>query len=338
MYRPNSTFHAAVLIVLLGSGCTQTETPPPTGLDTSVDGHRVPILMGEADSERLVRFYVGSLLGGDVADPVSSGLLQKDGDGWYLGNPERAGIASAALLQSLYDDAREEGSLALKAMESFVQENYYAARGFPETLQAWVSQNGMWTEPEWFRLEVKGSMVPQRRITWVRRTDIEAALDSIQALSDPILYPVGTVFVGEHVQGKDVVETTMMRKRGDGLWDYLAYDEAGNLTDIVRKEPRDMLIPTRCTGCHYGNRLFEPERSFPAAAKPGPLGERAVFVPDSWRRSDIVTSIQEHARRSDTVLGLYATLYVAEAATGQSPDPRTSQALLSKFGISHPSR
>ena len=333
MFRLFGTSHIVVMMVLLGSGCTQTETSPPTGPHTSIEDHVVPIVMEDRDSERLVRFYIGSLLGGTIEDPVSSGLLQKRGDAWYLGNPERAGIASAAPLQSLYDRAHEEGSLALKTLESFVQENYYAARGFPETLEAWVSQNGMWTEPEWFRLEVKGSMVPQRRITWVRRTDIETTLDSIEALSDPILYPVGTVFVGEHMQGEDAVETTIMQKRGDGLWDYLAYDEAGNLTDIVRKEPRDMLIPTRCTGCHYGNRSFEPERSFPAVAQPGPSGERAVFVPDSWRRSDIVTSIQEHARRSDTVLGLYTTLYLAEAAAGQSPDPEKARGSLARFEI-----
>ena len=338
MLRPFGTLKVVALIVLLGSGCIQTETPPPTEAHTSVGDHGVPIVMEDRDSERLLRFYVGSLLRGSIEDPVSSGLLRKRGDAWYLENPEQAGIASAALLQSLYDRAREEGSLALKEMESFVQQNYFAARGFPESLEAWVTQNGMWTEPEWFRVEVKGSMVPKRRITWVRRADIETALDSIQALSDPILYPVGTVFVGEHVQGKDVVETTIMQKRGDGLWDYLAYDESGNLTDIVRKEPRDVLIPTRCTGCHYGNRAFEPERSFPATAQPGPSGERAIFVPDSWRRSDIVISIQEHAKRSDTVLGLYTTLYLAEAAAGQSPVPETAQALLSKFDILHPSR
>ncbi len=53
---------------------------------------------------------------------------------------------------------------------------------------------------------------------------------------------------GEHRDQGEIVETTVMQKRADGLG-FWAYDASGQLLDRIRKEPRDMLIPTRCTGC-----------------------------------------------------------------------------------------
>jgi hypothetical protein len=43
--------------------------------------------------------------------------------------------------------------------------------------------------------------------------------------------------------------------------------------------------------------------------------------------------MQEHAWRSDTVLGLYATLYLAEAVSGDSPHPAKARAYMHKFGL-----
>jgi len=325
-----------VLLTVLVSACATGNEDTP-GRDSNDPGDDVVrIEADDDDSGRLLRFYFGSFLGGstsDSSDPVEAGILEKRENSWYLRAPVPDELDSSGLLTNLFSTAMEEGLLTEDLLGEFVQRHYYDARGFPETLAEWTSRNEEWSEPEWFRIEVQGSMVPQRRITWVNRSNIEYALDSMQSLDDPVLYPGGTVFVGEHLRDGVVEETTLMRKRSDGFWDYWAYDAEGKLTDVIRKEPRDMLIPTRCTGCHYGDRQFEPERSFPATAQPGPSGERALYIPESWRRSDVASALQEHARRSDTILGLYATLYLAEAAAGSSPTPETGRRFLERFGI-----
>ncbi|MDA0379572.1 MAG: hypothetical protein O2899_08775, partial [Bacteroidetes bacterium] len=62
-----------------------------------------------------------------------------------------------------------------------------------------------------------------------------------------------------------------------------------------------------------------------------PAGPRTLDVPPAWRNAGITALLDEHARRSDSVLGLYATLYLAEAAAGQGDEP--ARALLDRFGI-----
>ena len=64
-------------------------------------------------------------------------------------------------------------------------------------------------------------------------------------------------------------------------------------------------------GCHFGDKLFEPEKSFPMRAEPGPHGPRQVYVEEDLRDEEIVRRFDEHRRRSDTVLGLYTTLFVS---------------------------
>jgi len=331
---PTGIFHyGALASLIIITGCTGKDATPSVDGSLGAESGYVPIVLEGGNAERRLRFYVGSISGAEAKDPVSAGLLiNRDGQ-WLLQDPRRIGGMPSSHLQTLFDQSVESGFLGLDDLEDYVQEHYYAAREFPATLDAWQERRGSWSEPDWFKLEVQGSMVPQRRITWVRRADVEAALDGMTSLTDSIVYRQGTVFIGEHVGNGGIDETTIMYKRGDGLWDFLAYDGEGNLTELIRKEPRDMLIPTRCTGCHYGDRMFEPERSFPAMASPGPSGERSIFVPTAWRQPSIARQMQEHARRSDTVLGLYATLYLAEAVSGDSPHPAKARAYMHKFGL-----
>lgn len=96
-----------------------------------------------------------------------------------------------------------------------------------------------------------------------------------------------------------------------------------------------MSVPTKCLGCHFGDRQFEPEKSFPSVARPGPNGERHVFVPDQFRDKAVRDAFSEHARRSDTILGLYVTLFIsdmlnqAEAGLGKESD----QQILTRLGF-----
>jgi len=326
------TLAVAWVVPVALSGCAAENESDGSVELSEVDATMVPIEFDGNDAGRLLRFYFGSFMGPHGGDPVAAGILEKREKSWYLRNPESLDGLPGVLLE-LYKSSLEVGGLSEDALDAFVQSNYYQVRGFPESLDEAKLQYGSWTEPDWFKIDVQGSMVPLRRSTWVRRVDIESALDRMEALDDPVIYDQATLFVGEHLDGDRVVETTLMLKRADGFWDYWAYDQEGRLTDIIRKEPRDMLVPTRCTGCHYGDRLFEPERSFPGMARPGPSGERMLFIPESWRDGDLTASIQEHARRSDTVLGLYATLYLAEAAAmARSTDSKPSP-YLERFGI-----
>lgn len=319
---------AVVSVTLIGCA-----GDPDQGSATENVSGAIRIDLESSDADRLLGFYFGGFVDPDGGDPVEAGLLEKREKTWFLRNEEawtsELPTVSRAQLRTLWEDQEASGSITEDALEAFIRTSYYEVRGIPPSISALTAEMGAWSEPDWFRISLRGSMVPLERTTWVRRSAIESALDRMTSLDDPVIYDAHTVFVGEHHDEGALVETTFMRKRADGFWDFWAYDDAGELIDRVRKEPRDMLIPTRCTGCHFGDRQFEPERSFPGEARPGPTGERALYIPDAWRDSAVASSLQEHARRSDTILGLYATLYLAEAASS-SAGP---SAYLEKFGI-----
>lgn len=174
-------------------------------------------------------------------------------------------------------------------------------------------------EPDWVSYEVTGSMTEYRRRIHIQRDAVRAALREF-AESESLKYPVGTTVIGEHLKDGEVVETTLMRRRSDGFWSFGAYDARGVPTDSIAGAPDPLGVPGDCFGCHYGSRLFEPERSFPGSARPGPAGERAVHVGEALRSLEVVTLLQEHARRTDGLLGLPATLYLTALLNGQVSD------------------
>ena len=155
-------------------------------------------------------------------------------------------------------------------------------------------------------------MTTARRHIYVPEAALRSALAAYHQNGERLLYPVGTTMVGEHHLGGAHVETTAMRKRADGFWDFFTYDTEGNLAKSTNTPPRKLKTPTQCVGCHTGNKPFEPERSFPDEALPGPHGPRALYVDDALRDPEVTAFFDEHRKRSDTVLGIYNTLFVAQ--------------------------
>lgn len=193
-------------------------------------------------------------------------------------------------------------------------------------LDAFAARTGyLERHDEWFRHEVVGSMTSYRRRLHIPLAAVRSAILSL-AEGRGLRYPPGTVVVGEHLDAGGVVETTVMTRRSDGFWDFAAYGREGLPVDRIRGTTEDLRIPADCYGCHYGDRAFEPQRSFPETAPDGPLGPRALFVPPGWRRADVTARLDEHARREDGLLGLHATLRLAallaerDAGTGAGSD------------------
>ena len=293
-----------MVVIFLFAGCSPAA-------DTSMESSGIRFDLDKEDEERLLLFYLGSYVDSPVMDPVGTGLLEKREKTWYLLDPSQLqGVDS--LVIELYSESILTGTISWSSFESFISRTYYEAREAPHSVAEIRESVGDWADSEaWFSVELSGSMTSYRRKIFVPKSNLQAAVQRLQSASDEILYDVGTLFIGEHYDQGLKVETTAMVKRSDGFWDYFAYDGSGNLTSELYKEPDNMIVPIQCTGCHFGDRLFEPERSFPALARPGPNGAREVYVEESWKNPNIVSELREHGRRSDTILGLYATLYLS---------------------------
>ncbi len=251
------------------------------------------------DPSPLLTLYLGALLGPNGGDPVAAGLAARDGDAWTLDGPA---IAARAPDGAPAIDADGDGDVDADELTAFAQATYAAARAFPATLDALALDTAAA-----FPLDVSGVMTTARRRVFMPRAALQSALAGYRAAGDRLVYPVGTTVWGAHAAPDG--ETTLMRKRADGVWDFAVYDRAGRLADATSGAPRPLRAPTQCIGCHAGSKLFEPEKSFPRDAPAGPDGPRAVHTPH--RSAAAAAFFDEHARRSDGLLGLYATVYAA---------------------------
>lgn len=265
----------------------------------------LPVQLDTPQAERVLSFYFGSYVS---ASPFETGILKKEEDQIRI---DLSQVSAWGLSHSL-DDVNSDGIIDWDELEPFLASTYYEARGFPLTLDALYNQIST-PNPDsgWQAIEIDGMMVSARRRILVKESAIQEALTNYQSNNAQIIYPVGTTFIGHHYDGNQRIETTISQKREDNFWDFFIYDQDGRLTSTTQTGPKELTAPTRCVGCHFGGKLFEPEASFPEEAQDGPFGKRGIYVEEEARNKEITELLDEHTKRSDTVLGLYGTIYLS---------------------------
>lgn len=291
----------SALCFVLVAGCTRDEARDPALVLLDLD---------RSNPERLVAYYLGGYMTSHGGDPFTAGLAAKHGDRLYLHlDSLQARYPRGA---DLLSDAAADGRLDWDEFSAFIKATYYDARSVPETLdQLALRYSYARGAGDWFTVDVRGVMTVALRTIYVPHEAVRAALRDYWSNESRLIYPVETAIIGEHRLDGELRETTAMIKRGDGYWDFVTYDAQGELAPATSTPPRSLDSPTQCVGCHFGSRLFEPERSFPHSAPEGPRGVRALYVDEELRDAEVVDFFDEHARRSDTVLGLYGSLFVA---------------------------
>jgi hypothetical protein len=267
--------------------------------------------LDRSDPERLLHYYFGGYAAPEGGDPFEAGLLDREGGRYYINVEmlEEKHPGTGATLREAAGDQR----LIWDELAGFLNTTFYAARDLPPTLDAFQAEVPYLDSAEaWFHVELDGVMSTARRHAYVAEEALRETLRLYHENEEQLIYPVGTAIIGEHRDDGERVETTVLRKRSDGFWDFFTYGPDGRLAAETQALPRALKTPTQCVGCHFGAKLFEPERSFPGVAPPGPHGPRAFYVDDSLRDQEVVVFFDEHRKRSDTVLGIYNTLFVAQ--------------------------
>jgi len=299
----------AILLVLL-TGCARPDAPG-----------RIHVDVGRSGADRVLRFYLGSYMDPGNVDSVMS----TDGQEWMLDMDRIEALAPS--LHGALIAAAADGLIDRDEIRAAVQSTYAGARKLPDSVDALVELPGFGGEK--LVIRVRGSMTRYERRVMIPVRAVAEALGRF-ARDGSLTYAPGTVVVGEHLDGDRVVETTGMIRRADGFWDFVAYGPDGGRVDEIEGERGGLAAPTRCFGCHYGDRAFEPEASFPAAAADGPHGPRFVDVPERWIDRDVIRLLDEHRRRSDGLLGLYATVLAGRWKAGESG---AHGALLDSLGL-----
>lgn len=304
------------------------------GTDDALPESFIRLSVDESDAERLLRYYFGGYVSPEPADPFEAGILHQH-DGRTYADLEAFERHLPGATEHL-SDVSADGVLDADEFEAFIDSTYTDARAAPDLLDEFRrSATFEASDPAWMRVDVNGPMTTALRRIYVREDALREALRAYRERGDRIIYPVETTFVAEHHLDGLHVETTAMRKRKDGFWDYFVYDAEGKLAPRTSTPPRELKSPIQCVGCHFGDRLFEPERSFPGRAEPGPHGPRMLYVDEDLRDPEVVRRFDEHRRRSDTILGLYGTLFVSKlrAARREGALDSSDAALLENLNL-----
>ena len=313
--------------LFLYAGCTSNQAH-------QVEPQMIRLQVKAKNPTRLLDYYFSAYLSPDGGDPFKEGLVvEKDGD-FFLSRDRLMEVAPFAVP---YLDSLRGGRSALswEALRTFVHKTYYAARPLPPDLDHLRQEVPYGRNKDWFVVDIHAVFTAALRRIYVPVRAMRSALEHYQENNRRLIYPVGTTIVAEHLMDDTLAEVTAIRKRPDGEWDFFAYDASGKLTPRTHTPPRSLKIPVQCAGCHLGSRLFEPEKSFPKPAPPGPHGPRAIYVDEDMKNPTVVRFFQEHAKRSDTVLGIYNTLFVSKllALRAKGELPPEDQQLLEKLGL-----
>ena len=285
----NTTLTIALSLLLLVAACSAPDAP--AGL--------LRVELDKNNPERLMRFYMGAV------DGAGGDSLLSDVDGGLFLHADRL-----ADYTDYHPDRNDDGVLDWDELARFVEYTYNADGRIPATLYELREATAYDDTTRSLVVEVIGTMSVATRRVFVPRDALLQALEEFDTEDRAIRYPTGTTIVGEHWLDNRLVEVTAMSKRPDGFWDFFVYDAAGALANSTSTEPRALEAPIQCAGCHFGTRTFEPEKSFPAIAPPGPDGPRLFKSATPGVTPGLVSHFDEHRRRSDTVLGIYATLYI----------------------------
>jgi hypothetical protein len=319
------TRHAAVIVsslLLIATGCDKSS------VGSKQAGTRLDL---DRDNPRpFIEFYFGPYTARGRST-VESGLISERTEGFFLDLDIMQ--AEHAWVSELREPA-SDGTLTWDELSPFLSQHYYEVIDAPSSLADLLSRTGG-NNLDWMEVEVNGVMTNATRHVILPESAVRDGLENFHPNGERLLYPIGTTIVADHVLADTVAETTAMRKRLDGYWDYFVFDDAGHLASATATLPKNLTAPTQCAGCHLGKRLYEPEKSFPGSALPGPEGPRAVHVGDQHRNPAAVTFLNEHRKRSDGILGLYGTIYLAELLASREAGTisQDDAALLDKLGI-----
>lgn len=291
------TVEVAILLMLFGGvGCSSRSSDTSRGLRLDLD---------RKDPKSFISYYFGGLASSEGTDPFAAGLVSEMSGDYFL---DTTALYTAAGSSVKLHDENQDGTLDWDELSPFLEATYYSRRRMP------LSFDSLDVHPDdkhWFEVAVDGVMTTATRRIHVPLSSLRSALARYKEMGNRLVYPLGTIMIANHVANDRTVETTVMRKWGDGYWDFGVYDSTGSRIPATTTPPKPLTVPTQCAGCHLGSRLYEPEKSFPGVARPGPEGPRAVHWPGQLPSPELVRYFDEHRKRSDGILGLYGTLYVA---------------------------
>jgi sulfatase modifying factor 1 len=307
------------------------EAVPPAWLHVSLAGRTVHNSHYLAAS---FLYQLQTLLGTDPSSPkvMQGKIVRRQGKELYI-DLEQVPSEKAGVLRQIAAQKQPADEIGLDEMGAFMAKHYYELTRPYATLQALLRDYPYRDNPNWLTVPVDSETFHRRRILRVDKDKIAAALISYFDQNDRLIYPQGTVIAAESFDKKGVfVETEVLRKRGDGFWDFSVYNRNGALIPAsiafneegeIAPEQTGFKIPQDCASCHRIDRLDlsgDPEAParVPIRAFFHRLPARVPQIhlgPEYYDHMAFTELTESNAKQKDSVFGVYGSLLLSELAS-----------------------
>lgn len=266
---------------------------------------RVRLPLEGSQGKMIASFYAGLMKEGAAEE-----LILEDSTGLSL----RIGLLqnlSPRLASTLNEIRNGKDRLERDEWSQFIRAVVEQSSPFPRSLEE-LFPSGLppAKEDSYFRLKVYGAMTTLLREVYVPKHALEDGLLKYWDRGGMLRYPAGTVIAAYHKNSSGAtLEVTVKKRRGDGFWDFAVYDSSGSNVRQTVSPPIPYTAPMQCVGCHLGTKLYEPEESFLVGKEDAE--SELLLVDKRLRNEKLIRLLDEHNRRSDHVLGVYGTVYLA---------------------------
>jgi formylglycine-generating enzyme required for sulfatase activity len=235
----------------------------------------------------------------------------------------------AALLRNISNNASPL-NITLGEIGAYMDRHYYElTRPYPD-LKALLAEHPYRDNPNWLTVPVDSATFHHRRVLHIQKDRITDALISYFDNKLRLIYPKGTLIAADSFDPKgNIVETEVLRKRGDTFWNFAVYDRFGALirNSIPFDERGEVAhdlpgfhVPGSCANCHRIDRLdFSGDPQPPISAPvPGffhrlPAHTPKIHLGPEYYDHEAFRELTEATgRQKDGVFGVYGSLFLSE--------------------------
>ena len=278
-------------------------------------------------------YQLQTLLGTEEFSPkvMQSKIVRRHGKELYIDltqvSPEKASV-----LRQIAGQRQPADEISREEIGAYMEKHYYELTHPYPTLQALLRDYPYRDNPDWLTVPVESETFHRLRILRIDKNKVAAALISYFDNNDRLIYPGGTLIAAESFDSKGAfVEAEVLRKRGDGFWNFSVYDQNGVLipSSVAFNEEGEIApgvagfkAAQDCAACHRLDRLDlsgDPEaparvpiRGFfhklPARVPQIHLG------PEYYDHMAFTELTEANAKQKDGVFGVYGSLLLSELA------------------------
>ena len=211
-------------------------------------------------------YHIQTLLGATSKSPnvMKGEIIRRRGKNIWL-DLTKVPPEKAILFKQIAARSRPVEEMSLDEIQAYLQDHYYELTKPYPNLQALSREHPFRDNPNWLTIPVDSATFSRRRVLHINKDRITDALITYFNFQDRLIFPEGTVIVAESEdKGGKFVDAEVLRKRGDGFWNFAVYDAQGKLVKKAIAFDEDgepsvnktgFIVPDTCALCHRVDRL-----------------------------------------------------------------------------------